>query len=545
LIGDGPVKNDIQRKAKGLNIEEKVIFIGRVEPQYMPEYISLFDIAVMPDSNNYGSPMKIFEYMAMGKPVVAPRLGPLEDGIEDGKQGILFTQHNREELGAALKRLCLDDNLRLKMGDAARKNILDNHTWIKNAEVTLELLRNLTGRNTGQKTKVLFLTPRIPFPPIKGDRIRSYYFIKELSRSYAIDLCTFYEKQEDLKGIGELRKYCQRVETVFLPQVASYLNILRTLVNFKPLQVNYYFSSKMKKTLKELLQSGHYDLIHIVLERMMPYAEMLNGNRVVLDHIDALSLNMMRRACAEKNIFRKTVFYLEYSLIKRFEKNIRRLYDASLVTSEVDRSFLPDKTVTVISNGVDTDYFQPQSREKDIDLIFTGNMGYFPNVEAALYLTQEILPHLRKKCPDIKVFIVGANPSRKIKALSGNNNVTVTGFVDDMRDYLNRAKVFVAPLRSGSGIQNKILEAMSCGLPVVTTSYGNAAIKAIAERHLVVADDPDRFAEKVIGLLKNEPSRKILGSYARAYMEQEFSWSSKAQKLESIYNSILNSKLPS
>jgi polysaccharide biosynthesis protein PslH len=540
LIGDGPRKEAIRKKIEDLGLTKEVLFFGQVPHQHLPEYISAFDVAVMPDSNDYGSPMKIYEYMAMGKPVIAPRLGPLEDGIEDGKQGILFSQHNQEELTIALQKLCSDDTLRLKMGEAARKNILDNHSWLKNAEATLRLLCNPNIRNGRQKTKILFLTPRIPFPPIKGDRIRPYYFIKELSRSCNVDLCTFYENHDDLDGIKEMGKYCQKIETVFLPRIRSYLNILLTLFNLKPLQVNYYFSFKMKRKLKEILQREQYDIIHVVLDRMMPYAKIANSNIIVLDHIDALSLNMLRRASAERNIFKKVVFNFEYLLIKRFEENTQCLYNTSLVTSEIDKNFLPDKNTIIIPNGVDTDYFTSQSKDKDIDLIFTGNMGYFPNVEAALYLAQEILPRLQKRCPQIKIYIVGANPSRKIRALSSNKNITVTGFVDDIRVYLNRAKVFVAPLRSGSGIQNKILEAMACGLPVVTTSYGNAGIKARDNECLVVADSADLFTDKIIALLSSEILGSAIGSKARRYMEEEFSWSSKVKKLEEIYNHMLS-----
>lgn len=386
--------------------------------------------------------------------------------------------------------------------------------------------------------KILFLTPRPPFPPIKGDQIRPYHFIKELSRNHAIDLCTFYENRKELEGLKEMRKYCGRVEAVQLTPIQSYCNILRTFINFKPLQINYYYSGKMKRVVKNLLQGEKYDVIHIELERMMPYAQLGNGQKVVLDEIDALSLNMQRRASTERDLLKKVIFYFEYSLIKRFEQKSQRLWDACMITSQIDKDALHNEEIRVIPNGVDTAYFNPQKTEKDIDLIFTGNMGYFPNIDSAIYLCQEIMPKVREKYPNVKLYIVGANPGRKIQSLAKHNQVIVTGFVEDIRQYLNRSKLFVAPLRSGSGIQNKILEAMACELPVVTTSYGNAGIRAEEEKQVIVRDTPDELSQAITNLLEDKNQRNKLGEAARELAEKEFSWSSRAQSIEKIYQNL-------
>ncbi len=368
--------------------------------------------------------------------------------------------------------------------------------------------------------------------------LRPYNFIKELSKKHEIDLCTFCENGNESNGIAEMKKYCSRVETVVLTKEQSYLNVLRSLISFRPLQVSYYYSKRMERKIMELFDANKYDIIHIVLQRMMPYAKRYNGERLVLDQIDALSLNMRRRAATETNFIKKAVFYYEYMSMARYERNSRQRYDACVVTSEVDKRALGDERIEVVPNGVDTSYFVPGDRVKDIDLVFTGNMGYFPNVDAAVYLCKEILPKILEELPILRVYIVGARPSKEVRALADNKNIFVTGFVDDIREYYSRARIFVAPLRSGSGIQNKILEAMACGLPVVSTSQGNAGIKAEDEKHLIVADDPAEFASLIIKLLSNEDRRQDLGNSARGLVEKEFDWAARAEKLEGIYETM-------
>ena len=387
--------------------------------------------------------------------------------------------------------------------------------------------------------KILFVAPRMPFPPLKGDRVRPYNFVKELSGRHSIDLCTFCEGEEDMSGISEMRKYCRNVETVQLSRFSSYINTARGLINFRPLQVNYYYSGEMAKKIRAMSTSNNYDVVHFVLNRMTPYRRFCNGEKVVLDHIDALSLNMIRRAKNEHSILKKAVFNYEAFNLSGYEKRIRGTYDASIVSSKIDKDALGDDTIEVIPNGVDTGYFRPVSRDKDIDFIFTGNMNYFPNVNAALYFAEEILPKILRTRPDASFYIVGIDPSKEVRALHDGKNIIVTGFVDDIREYMNRSRVFVAPLRSGSGIQNKILEAFACGVPVVSSTCGNAGISAKDGEHLLIADDPMRFVSALIELLDNKEKRDSLSEKARCLAEKEFSWSKSTRLLEGVYNRVI------
>lgn len=386
---------------------------------------------------------------------------------------------------------------------------------------------------------ILFITPRFPFPPIKGDKLRPYYFLKYLSKKHNIDLLSFIEQKEDMEHKDEILKYCNSIETVLLSRYRSYLNMVFNIFSDLPFQVAYYYSNEMNDKIINKISKNKYDLIFVVLQRMMLYCKHFTNIPVLLDHIDALSLNMQRRYNHEKSILKKFLFKLEFGRIKEYENNNRNKYTFSIVTSEVDKKALGEENCYVIPNGVDVNYFKEIEAKKDIDLIFTGNLGYFPNVKAVLYFVNDILPSIKKTFSDIKFYVVGANPLITVKKLNDNKNIFVTGFVKDIREYLLRSKLFVAPLRSGSGIQNKILEAMACGIPVITTEFGNGGINAKHGKDLIISNNPSEFANEVIELLKNENKRLYLKQNARILVEKNFSWEAQIEKLEGLFKNKL------
>lgn len=302
-----------------------------------------------------------------------------------------------------------------------------------------------------------------------------------------------------------------------------------------PSQVHYYKSRRMSRFLQKLGGVGRYDVAHVVLVRMMQYANHLSGMPVVLDQIDALSLNMLRRLDHERNPLVRLALKIEAFKLRHYEARGKRLCDHSVITSPVDAKALNYPLMEVVPNGVDSNFFHPSRLPKEIDAIFTGNMGYFPNVDAALHFKHSIMPHLKQEQPDFKHFVVGADPDPRVKRIHDENNTFVTGYVDDIREYLGRAKVFVAPLRSGTGIQNKILEAMSSGIPVVSSSHGNAGIGAMPDEEIIVADRPDDFATKVLGLLQNTEKRRKLAENGRRLVERNHSWENKTKILERVY----------
>jgi len=375
----------------------------------------------------------------------------------------------------------------------------------------------------------------LPFPLLKGDKLRPFYFIKHLClRGHKISLLSFIEEEKERTYKETLLEYCEDVEMVLLPKWRSYLNMLSGIFSNTPFQICYYFSIEMREKILHMTRNGKYDVVHFVLSRMIPYAGLANGIPRVIDHIDALSLNMERRFDRERGI-RRLLFFREWKSIRKYEDDCSGLFNYSIVTSEGDRQYLCNKRTEVIPNGIDLEQFSPQKKEKDIDLIFTGNMGYFPNEDAVMYFSEKIFPLILRHRPSIQFFIVGVNPTKRIKKLSDGRNIFVTGHVDKIQDYLHRARIAVCPMKSGSGIQNKILEAMACGVPVIATSFAAGGIAVEHGKDIILSEEPGEFAEDVLRLLEDRELRESIAANARQLVEQNHSWEGSVSKLEKVY----------
>ena len=390
--------------------------------------------------------------------------------------------------------------------------------------------------------KILFITPRLPYPPYKGDKIRAYHQIKYLSQRHSVTLCSFIESKEELSYIGELEKYCEYIETILLKPHFSYLNAFFCAFSRIPLQVGYYYSRKMKKKIDELLRSERFDIIHTQLVRMTSYTKDHGKSPKVLDMVDALSLNMKRRLEREK-LHMKLLLRLEYTKLRKYEADICKAFDKVITCSECDKQFLSySENVVVCPNGVDTDffYFNESTKVSSSDLCFLGNMGYFPNVDAVLFFVKKIFPLVKKKISNVKFYIVGINPPDCIRKLARKyQDVIVTGFVEDVRSYLKKAAVAVYPIRCGSGIQNKVLEAMASGTPVVATQYALEGIQVNPEEHAIIADRPAEFASRTVELLADAGLRQRLATNARRLVEDVYDWDTYGRELETIYASVL------
>ncbi len=391
--------------------------------------------------------------------------------------------------------------------------------------------------------KILFITPRFPYPPYKGDKLRAYHQIKYLSRRHSVTLCSFIESKEELSYIGEFKKYCESIETILLKPYSSYLNAFFYAFSRFPLQVGYYYSKKMKKKIDELLGKERlFDIIHTQLVRMIPYIKDYQKTPKVLDMVDTLSLNMKRRLEREK-LPMKLLLRLEYIKLQKYEADAHRAFDKVIVCSESDKRFLRYKgNVSVCPNGVDTDlfYFSESTGGPSLNLCFLGNMGYFPNVDAVLFFVKKIFPLVKKKISNVKFYIVGINPAACIRNLARKyKDIMVTGFVEDVRSYLKKATVAVYPIRSGSGIQNKVLEAMASGTPVVATQYALEGIQVNPEEHVIMADEPGEFAYRVVELLSDAGLRRCLATNARRLVEDIYDWDIYGRELERIYASAI------
>jgi glycosyltransferase involved in cell wall biosynthesis len=251
--------------------------------------------------------------------------------------------------------------------------------------------------------------------------------------------------------------------------------------------------------------------------------------------MDIFSKGIERRI-SKVNILWRWVFKMEWKRLLNYEADVFDDFNSLTIISQQDRDLLPVKNpsaVHVIANGVDTDFFKPVQAEKDYELLFNGNMNYPPNVESAVYLVEKILPIVRKKKPGTKVLISGASPSPEVLALQ-SENVTVTGWVDDIRKSFARSKILVAPMQSSIGLQNKLLEAMAMKIPCVTTTLSNNALKAIPDSQVLVADTPEQFATHIYLLLDHPDKAERLAENGYRMVHDRFNWEHTCNALEQI-----------
>ena len=398
--------------------------------------------------------------------------------------------------------------------------------------------------------KILFLSLRCPYPPHRGDRIRSYNFIKQLSKQHAVTLVYFAESETDIESAKHLEPFCERIEWVRFHRSFARLNAGVHCLSKHPLQLHYWYAPQMQRRINELLTQERFELIHAQLFRMGQYVTEVQGPTKVLDLCDSLALNLSRRAELESNPWlakikldctpKRFLVKLEEKRVRRYEVDIMKAFDCGTVVARFDRDYLlaQDNTLnlSIVPMGVDLGYFQPNPITQPAPmLLFTGTMNYFPNTDAVIYFCDEVFPRIRERHPKACFYVVGNHPSEPVKRLEAQEGVTVTGYVPDVRPYFEKASVFVAPLRAGSGIQTKNLEAMAMGVPVVTTSVGAMGLEADIGKELLVADTPADFAEQVIHLLDNTCLRKTLAQTARTRVENSYSWEAIGARLKHVY----------
>lgn len=392
--------------------------------------------------------------------------------------------------------------------------------------------------------RILFLSLRCPFPPHRGDRIRNYSFIKQLAKDHAVTVVSFAESREETNNIKELRSFCERAELVPFSRLQARKNCIFNFFSKNPLQIHYWRSTKMQRTIDNLLQQMDFELVHAHLFRMGQYVADCEGVPKMLDLCDSMALNLSRRIEIDRSAI-LPLLKMEQKRVRDYEVEIARVFDHSTVVAQCDHDYLlkqdSDLNLSVIPVGIDLDYFQPSNTDGGLNLLFTGTMDYFPNYDAAIYFHNEILPLIVAKHSEVTFSIVGNNPTNQVKQLA-SDNVTVTGYVPDVRVYFNRATVFVSPMRSGSGLQVKHLEAMAMGVPIVTTTIGAMGIEAIASQDLLVADTPHDFASHVNMLLNDRELRESIGNSGRKLIEEKYDWQILGKRLNEVYSQITERK---
>ena len=391
--------------------------------------------------------------------------------------------------------------------------------------------------------RVLCLTSRLPYPPDRGDRLRAFHLIEHLSREHELWLLSFVASEEERRRAEELRRYCRQVHTVLMTPIRSAVTVAFNAWRREPLQALYYRSREMQRLVGEVLHTARFDVVYVHLFRMVPYVANRPGLYRIVDLTDVISREI-RRSLPYRGVFSRLIYAVEAPRIQRYERWVAQNFEEVWLISGADRRVLaaacPGANLQVVPNGVDQERFYPTGQPCEPNsLIFVGHLRVFHNIDAAIHLVQEVLPRVRQEIPDCTLKIVGADPHPRVRRLADDPAVTVTGFVPNLNEHLNRSAVFVAPLRFAAGVQNKVLEAMATARPVVTTSVVNEGIGATPGRELLVADDPETMARQIVTLLRDEPLRQSLGREGLEFVRRSFSWDHALKRMRVIGNRLL------
>ena len=387
--------------------------------------------------------------------------------------------------------------------------------------------------------KILVVLPRFPYPLEKGDKLRAYYQIKELSRHNEVYLYCVSHTKVLPEHIDAVRPYCKEICLVRSPKLANYKNVVRNYLHTKSLQMGYWDSIKSRKAYKAFEKKVDPDVLYSQMVRTMPLVSR-SPKPKVMDFQDAMSMNCERRMEKSRGLWHY-ILHFEFKMLRSTEYNSFKIFDALTIISEPDSEAIPHKQngdIHIIPNGVDFEYFAPMECEKKYDILFCGNMSYEPNVHAAQFLAKEVMPLVWKEVPEATLLLAGASPKREVRKLAGDK-VTVTGYVDDIRESYASARIFAAPMLTGSGLQNKLLEAMAMQLPCVTTSIANASLYAEEGRQVMVGDTAQAFADHLVALLRNSDLRDQLAIAGYNYVNDNFSWEKSCAKLEEVLKSVV------
>ncbi len=385
-----------------------------------------------------------------------------------------------------------------------------------------------------RRLRVLFLCTRLPAPPRRGDQVRSFHLLRELAARHDITCVVAplgRRRAEDLAASRELgvELVVQPVDVLDLARAG-----LRAACGGDPVQSLIHAGRSARRVVRELLGTGNFDLVHAQLVRaaaLLPAA----SPPLVLDLVDALSANTRRRAAFGGVL--APLLTLEAARLDRRERSLLQRAVAALVVSQADRDALGgDARLHVIPNGVDLETFAWQEGPREGGrIVFAGNLGYFPNVDAACRLATRILPEIRRERPGIELRLAGARPARAVRRLAGRNGVTLAADVPSLAVELAQATITVIPMRAGSGMQNKILEAMAVGTPVVTTPAAAAACGARPGIEVLVAEDDAGLARAALSLLADPSFARSIARAARHHVESQPDWAAAARAIEALW----------
>lgn len=383
--------------------------------------------------------------------------------------------------------------------------------------------------------KIVVLLSRVPYPLEKGDKLRAYHQIKDLSKKHEIYLVALNDTKTDPLAIQELSPFCKDILILNLSRWSRFVGLFYALFKGIPLQCGYFYSAKAKAKFIHFINQIQPDHLFCQIVRVVEYVKGLKIPKT-LDYQDVFSKGMQRRY-ENGSLLAKPLYWFEYKRLVKYEQYAFSLFDHHTIITGVDRDLIPHPEhfkIEVVSNGVDFEKYKFQGEPKEFDLIFSGNMSYPPNIDAAEFIVKHIFPVLQKDFPNLKLVICGAAPSPRVLALA-SSNITVTGWVDSMATYYAKSKIFIAPMRMGTGLQNKLIEAMAMKLPCVTSTLAGKPLEGVEfGKDIIICETVSGYLVAIKKLLTNPDLYYAVAENGYQYVKQNYNWESINTKLEKI-----------
>lgn len=383
--------------------------------------------------------------------------------------------------------------------------------------------------------KLVVITSRFPYPLDKGDKLRAYNQIKYLSKYKEVYLFCLTDEKISEEKVKHVSEYCKEIEIFTLSNFQIAYNLIRTLFSRKPFQVGYFYNKSIHKKISKRINEIKPSYIYCQLVRCAEYVKNEFHIPKLIDYMDTLSKGMERRIPSSPFYLRR-ILRLEANRLKKYESVLYVYFDKHTIISQQDQEliFLEEReNIKVIPNGIDVDFFKPSVTEKKYDLLFNGNMQYEPNVVGALYIVNEILPLVHKVNPNVNLLISGTSPAREILSLE-SEKVHVSGWINDIRDAYNSARVFIAPMQIGTGLQNKLLEAMAMQLPCITSKLANNALNAKVGEEILIGNTPQEYADLILSLLENDELSSRIAENGYKYVTTTFNWEKSTEMLNNF-----------
>lgn len=396
--------------------------------------------------------------------------------------------------------------------------------------------------------KILAVTTKSPYPLNEGRALRTYNLLRQLALHHEVHLVSFVQTREDVEGLRSMRAFCTSVEAEPLyldhPRLRLAADACLELLGSVPLQVIKYRTAGMRRRLARLIGRHTFDAVHLDMLHLAEYLPMFpHATRVLTEH-NVESALLARRADTETRRLQRAYLLYQTRKLARYEARACAAADAVVAVSDPDAALLramdPSIRVTTVPNGVDTDYFRavPDVAPEPGRIVFVGGFNWFPNLDAIRWFVDTTLPRIAAALPQARLTVVGRQPdTATTRLIAANPRIELTGEVDDIRPIVSRASVFVVPLRIGGGTRLKILDALSMGRAVVSTTVGCEGLAVEPGRSILIADDPESLARETARVLADPVLRGRLGAEGRALVKRRYDWRVIARDLDRVYRS--------